>query len=89
MTRAPTQAGSRASRTEHYLQCREHSPEWKAVTSASRKQCDSSFGELFRCGLWCGPFGAAVAICVSASVLLVEYLVAIGAPRFDSRLMHL
>ena len=43
MIRAPAQAGNRASRTEHYLQWWEHSPEWNAVTSASRKRHDSSF----------------------------------------------
>ena len=43
MTRVPAQAGNRASRTEHYPQWWEHSPEWNAVTSASRKRRDSSF----------------------------------------------
>ncbi len=43
MTRAPAQAGNRASRTEHYLQWLENSSEWNAVNPAVRKRHDSSF----------------------------------------------
>ena len=41
MTREPAQAGNRASRTEHYLQWRENSPEWEAAASAVEKQHNS------------------------------------------------
>ena len=37
MTREPAQAGNRASRTEHYLQWWESSPEWNTETSAAEK----------------------------------------------------
>ena len=43
MTRASAQAGNRASKTEHYLQWWEHSPEWVAVTPAAQKRHNSSF----------------------------------------------
>ena len=43
MTREPAQAGNRASRTEHYLQWWENSPEWNAETSAVDKRHNSSF----------------------------------------------
>ena len=42
MTREPAQAGNRASRTEHYLQWWENSPEWNTETSAVDKLHDSS-----------------------------------------------
>ena len=81
MIRAPAQAGNRASRTEHYLQWWEHSPEWNAVTSASRKRHDSSFATLLVLRFWCGSVGATVVICVSISGLVVEYIVAIDVTR--------
>ena len=43
MTRETAQAGNRASRTEHYLQWWENSPEWNAETSAVDKRHNSSF----------------------------------------------
>ena len=42
MTREPAQAGNRASRTEHYLQWWENSPEWEAEVSAVEKRHNSS-----------------------------------------------
>ena len=42
MTREPAQAGNRASRTEHYLQWWENSPEWNTETSAADKRHNSS-----------------------------------------------
>ena len=42
MTRAPAQAGNRASRTEHYLQWWENCPEWNTETSAADKRHNSS-----------------------------------------------
>ena len=39
------------------------------------------FCAIFRFGLWCGPVGAAVVICVSISGLVVEYIVAIDVTR--------
>ena len=81
MTRAPAQAGNRASRTEHYLQWWEHSPEWNAVTSASRKRHDSSFVIPSGLCLVCVPVGATVVSCVSISGLVVEYIVAIDVTR--------
>ena len=41
MTREPAQAGNRASRTEHYLQWWENSPEWEAEVSAVEKRHNS------------------------------------------------
>ena len=43
MTRASAQAGNRASKTEHYLQWWEYSPEWVAVTPAAQNRHNSSF----------------------------------------------
>ena len=42
MTRASAQAGNRASKTEHYLQWWEHSPEWVAVTPAAQNRHNST-----------------------------------------------
>jgi len=43
MIRASAQAGNRTSKTEHYPQWWENSPEWSAATSAAEKRHNSSF----------------------------------------------
>ena len=50
-TRESAQAGNRASKTEHYLQWLEYSPEWNAVTPAMDKLYTCSF-LCFVCGIW-------------------------------------
>ena len=80
MIRAPAQAGNRAGKTEHYLQWWEHSPEWNAVTSASRKRHDSSFVILSGLLIVC-PLEVRVLVCVGISGLLVKYMVAIDVAR--------
>ena len=42
ITRESDQAGNKASRTEHYLQWWENSPEWNTETSAADKRHNSS-----------------------------------------------
>ena len=54
MTRAQAQAGNRASKTEHYLQWWDNSPEQSAKTPAARKRRNHS---LFGIAV----FGASVA----------------------------
>ena len=39
------------------------------------------FCDTFGFGLWCGPVGGTVVICVSISGLVVEYIVAIDVTR--------
>ena len=46
MTRESAQAGNRASKTEHHLQCWEHNSEWVAVASTAQTQLDSRFFSL-------------------------------------------
>jgi len=57
MTREPAQAGDRASRTEHYLQWWENSPEWEAEASAAEKQHNSDLGRVMSP---CAPHGSLV-----------------------------
>ena len=89
MTREPAQAGNRASRTEHYLQWWENSPEWNTETSAADKRHNSSLlSECCGCGArWelcsrSGVLNVLLPNCCQPAVQNAQFL-ASGAPVTD------
>ena len=68
MTRETAQAGNRASRTEHYLQWWENSPEWNAETSAADKRHNCSCFAICAAHIGCMRMRPHMHTCIHACI---------------------
>ena len=83
MTREPAQAGDRASRTEHYLQWWENSPEWEAEVSAAEKRHNSGLFLLSSKASRASGFSSLVGLrtCIEISIVGTNRVSLAAIPR--------